>query len=255
MGELDRGPTHPRAAASRASTLAAWISLVSRVRRRAALRPPPGALQDFLRLPRRRDRRPARAERRRQVDAARDSGDAAGALHRSGHLRRPHGARRRARRCAAGSGCWATTCFSIPELTARENLLFFARLYGVRDADARVDALRSSRRTSPIAPTIRCSAFSRGMRQRLALERALVHAPRLLLLDEPFTGLDQASAAALVARLKGLQARRAAWSSSPRTISRWPKGCCRARSTCATAGWSATTRAATTLRERYQSPR
>lgn len=91
-----------------------------------------------------------------------------------------------------------------PELTARENLFFFARLYGLNDAVSRVEASLARAGLADRADD-QVSAFSRGMRQRLALERALVHGPRLLLLDEPFTGLDQASAAALVTRLKGLQ--------------------------------------------------
>ena len=83
--------------------------------------------------------------------------------------------------------------FLYPELTARENLTFFAQLYGVADVPARGRSRRSSAPASRIAPTISCRGFSRGMRQRVALERALLHDPRLILLDEPFTGLDQAS--------------------------------------------------------------
>ena len=94
--------------------------------------------------------------------------------------------------------------FLYPELTARENLAFFAGLYGARDADAAADralarAGLADRAHDPI------SNFSRGMRQRVALERSLIHGPRLVLLDEPFTGLDDASTAALVGRLRGLR--------------------------------------------------
>jgi heme ABC exporter ATP-binding subunit CcmA len=94
--------------------------------------------------------------------------------------------------------------FLYPELTARENLAFFAGLYGAENSQAAADAALqrsglADRADDPVA------SFSRGMRQRVALERALIHGPRLVLLDEPFTGLDDASAAALVARLQGLR--------------------------------------------------
>jgi heme exporter protein A len=96
--------------------------------------------------------------------------------------------------------------FLYPELTAHENLVFFGRLYGVADASARAHrALERAGLDARAGDAV--SSLSRGMRQRVALERALLHQPRLLLLDEPFTGLDQASSAALVARLREEQAR------------------------------------------------
>jgi len=92
-----------------------------------------------------------------------------------------------------------------PELSAAENLRFFARLAGIADPRARVDdALRQAGLESRAADPV--GTFSRGMRQRIGLERALLSDPRLVLLDEPFTGLDEASAVALFARLGSLRA-------------------------------------------------
>jgi len=94
--------------------------------------------------------------------------------------------------------------FLYGDLTARENLEFFARLYGVADQEVRVTrALQLSRLDA--RQDDRVSGFSRGLRQRLALERALIHDPCLVLLDEPFTGLDDESSALLVSRLKQLR--------------------------------------------------
>jgi heme exporter protein A len=101
-------------------------------------------------------------------------------------------------------GFLAHDLFVYPELSAAENLTFFARLHGLRDAATLVEAaLRRAglydRRDDPAV------TFSRGMRQRLAIERALLHAPRLVLLDEPFTGLDDAAVEAIAARLSALR--------------------------------------------------
>jgi heme exporter protein A len=93
-----------------------------------------------------------------------------------------------------------------PELTARENLEFFARLYGLPDAASRVAAALARAGLTERAEEV-ISGFSRGMRQRLALERALLHEPRLVLLDEPFTGLDDQATAQLVERLAELKRR------------------------------------------------
>jgi len=102
-------------------------------------------------------------------------------------------------------GLLAHDLYLYPELTAAENLRFFARVYGLPGVEGRVTAALdraglTERRDDPVA------GFSRGMRQRLALERALIHDPRLVLLDEPFTGLDEAAREALRSRLGAVRA-------------------------------------------------
>jgi heme exporter protein A len=92
------------------------------------------------------------------------------------------------------------------DLTLAENLAFTARLHGVeRPRDAARSALRAAGledRGDDLPP-----ALSRGLLQRAAITRALLHSPRILLLDEPFTGLDAAATDRVRAEL---QARREA---------------------------------------------
>ena len=92
------------------------------------------------------------------------------------------------------------------DLTAEQNLAFYARLYSVPDLETRIDGILEQfdlrARRDDLLRTL-----SRGMKQRLAIARAILHHPSLLLLDEPYTGLDPLATDLLNAQLRELSAR------------------------------------------------
>jgi heme exporter protein A len=87
-----------------------------------------------------------------------------------------------------------------PDLTVQENLTFAARLYGVPDRSRRLEEVLADTELTPFRHD-RAGILSRGLLQRLAVARALLHEPVVLLADEPFTGLDSGSVSRLLAIL------------------------------------------------------
>ena len=87
------------------------------------------------------------------------------------------------------------------DLTAEENLQFYAKMYTLQKSEQRIDEIfelvHLNKQRRQVVRTL-----SRGMQQRLAIGRALLHDPQILFLDEPFTGLDAAAAERMIELLQ-----------------------------------------------------
>jgi heme exporter protein A len=112
------------------------------------------------------------------------------AYRANGHAVTGAGVRREIGMLAHASMCYG-------DLSARENLALIAGLYEVDGSRAALDGMLDRVGLDPKARDRAARTYSRGMVQRLALARALLTRPSLLLLDEPFTGLDRGGAIAL----------------------------------------------------------
>jgi len=94
--------------------------------------------------------------------------------------------------------------FLYAHLTAEENLRFYGRLFGLSDLESRIPE-RLARVGLSDRARFEVRQLSHGMRQRLALARALLHDPDVVLLDEPYTGLDPSAASVLRGVLRELR--------------------------------------------------
>jgi heme exporter protein A len=93
-----------------------------------------------------------------------------------------------------------------PGLSGRENLVLAAKLQGITDAEGRADQLAATLSVTEYWDRP-LRTYSRGQAQRISIARALLHQPRLLLMDEPATGLDAASTDAFVGLIEREKAR------------------------------------------------
>jgi heme ABC exporter ATP-binding subunit CcmA len=89
------------------------------------------------------------------------------------------------------------------EMTGMENLRYFARLYEIVSDQCCENAIRSVGLDPALTRTV--GQYSQGMRQRMSLARALLHDPQILLLDEPFSNVDQHSAREMASLLKSMR--------------------------------------------------